>query len=313
MSKEVEVHVGESLGELGAGVVDAWHRIRRGEDVQERHVSFESRESFVAVMTPKRLELLRHVHKSPARSIRALALVLGRDYRRVHEDAETLVNAGLLDRTRTACGRSTTASTPRHGSICSQRYHRSHESSRHATPPLPLADRSRERAGVRVTRGTRRHQAERGEASGDIAHIACLARLRRATEQRPFAIGKPFLQHLITADGEAPDRFGDVAPTGVRVEEHVLCARAEQRGFCRRSDARGRAERVAFTPETPIPELDPASVERWTFHALPNGIRPEFLSRSGRTRCAWAGFSGSRRAKRGRPIRRRRRPAGSPS
>ena len=33
-----------------------------------------------------------------ARSIRALAIALGRDYRRVHEDVSALVQAGLLDR-----------------------------------------------------------------------------------------------------------------------------------------------------------------------------------------------------------------------
>ena len=49
-------------------------------------------------MTPRRLELLRHVHRHGARNIRALAIALGRDYRRVHEDVEALVKAGLLDR-----------------------------------------------------------------------------------------------------------------------------------------------------------------------------------------------------------------------
>jgi predicted transcriptional regulator len=49
-------------------------------------------------MTPKRLELLRHVHRHPARSIRALAAALGRDYRRVHPDVEALAAAGLSDR-----------------------------------------------------------------------------------------------------------------------------------------------------------------------------------------------------------------------
>ena len=53
-------------------------------------------------MTPRRLELLRHVHREPARSVRALAQSLGRDYRRVHEDVEALVGAGLLDRDGTA-------------------------------------------------------------------------------------------------------------------------------------------------------------------------------------------------------------------
>lgn len=48
-------------------------------------------------MTPKLLELLRHVHRHPARSIRALAAALGRDYRRVHADVRALGEAGLLD------------------------------------------------------------------------------------------------------------------------------------------------------------------------------------------------------------------------
>lgn len=64
----------------------------------ERHVGFQSFELFARIMTPRRLELLRHVHRQPARSIRALALALGRDYRRVHEDVQALVEAGLLDK-----------------------------------------------------------------------------------------------------------------------------------------------------------------------------------------------------------------------
>jgi predicted transcriptional regulator len=52
----------------------------------------------VRVLTPKRLELLRHLHQAPAKSIRALAQAVGRDYRRVHEDVEALEAAGLIDR-----------------------------------------------------------------------------------------------------------------------------------------------------------------------------------------------------------------------
>ncbi len=52
----------------------------------------------VRTLSPKRLELLRHLHRHPARSIRALTPTLGRDYRRVHEDVEALEAAGLLDR-----------------------------------------------------------------------------------------------------------------------------------------------------------------------------------------------------------------------
>jgi predicted transcriptional regulator len=52
----------------------------------------------VRVLSPKRLELLRHLHRNPAKNIRTLAQALGRDYRRVYEDVEALESAGLLDR-----------------------------------------------------------------------------------------------------------------------------------------------------------------------------------------------------------------------
>jgi predicted transcriptional regulator len=98
---ELQVHIGERIDDMGRRFVDAWHRAERGEltpENAERHVGFENFETFAQVMTPKRLALLRHVHRHPARSIRALAAALGRDYRRVHADVEALAAAGLLDR-----------------------------------------------------------------------------------------------------------------------------------------------------------------------------------------------------------------------
>jgi predicted transcriptional regulator len=49
-------------------------------------------------MTANRLELLRQVHRTPTRSVLAVARSLGRDYKRVHEDVEALFAAALLDR-----------------------------------------------------------------------------------------------------------------------------------------------------------------------------------------------------------------------
>ena len=49
------------------------------------------------VLTVKRLDLLRHVHRQPAMSVRALAKALGRDYSNVHADVQALNAAGLLD------------------------------------------------------------------------------------------------------------------------------------------------------------------------------------------------------------------------
>lgn len=100
-SRELQVHVGDAFDDMGRRFVDAWHRAERGEltgENAERHVGFENFETFARIMTPKRLALLRHVHRHPARSVRALAAALGRDYRRVHADVEALAGAGLLDR-----------------------------------------------------------------------------------------------------------------------------------------------------------------------------------------------------------------------
>jgi predicted transcriptional regulator len=95
---QVHVHVGETIEDVGARTIDTWHRMERGEEIREKHVSFADWETMVRVLSPKRLELLRHIHQQPARNIRALAQALGRDYRRVHEDVEALEAAGLLDR-----------------------------------------------------------------------------------------------------------------------------------------------------------------------------------------------------------------------
>jgi predicted transcriptional regulator len=95
---QVQVHVGETLEDVGARAIDAWHRMERDEAVNEKHVSFETWETMVRILSPRRLELLRHVHQNPARNIRVLAQALHRDYRRVHEDVAALQAAGLLDR-----------------------------------------------------------------------------------------------------------------------------------------------------------------------------------------------------------------------
>lgn len=89
MSKLVKVHLG-TLEDMGQRFVSAWHRLEKGEKVRERHLTFPDLPALLNALTPKRLELLRDVHRNPAPSVKALAERLGRNYKRVHEDVETL-------------------------------------------------------------------------------------------------------------------------------------------------------------------------------------------------------------------------------
>ena len=98
MNQALNLHVGETMDDVGARAIAAWHRMAGGGDVSEKHISFETWETMVRVLSPKRLALLRHLHQTPAKNIRVLAGSLGRNYRRVHEDVEALEAAGLLDR-----------------------------------------------------------------------------------------------------------------------------------------------------------------------------------------------------------------------
>jgi predicted transcriptional regulator len=101
--KNLEIHVDESAEAMARRFIDAWHRAQGREDrggaIEEHHLSFESWAGLVGVLTPRRLELLRHLRRHPAASIAALARALGRDYKRVHADVEALATAGLIDRT----------------------------------------------------------------------------------------------------------------------------------------------------------------------------------------------------------------------
>lgn len=94
----LDIHVGSTLDDMKRRVVDAVGRAVRGEAVHEEHVAFESWEALASVMTTRRFEMLRHLHRHPEASVAALARSLGRDYKRVHEDVEALAKVGLIQR-----------------------------------------------------------------------------------------------------------------------------------------------------------------------------------------------------------------------
>jgi predicted transcriptional regulator len=95
---DVKITVGGAMeDEASRRFVSAWHRGRRGETFQERHLAFESWDALARVLTGKRMELLRYVRRHDVTSIRALAKALGRDYSNVYADVQALTAAGLLD------------------------------------------------------------------------------------------------------------------------------------------------------------------------------------------------------------------------
>jgi predicted transcriptional regulator len=95
---DVKITVGGAMEEEAArGFVDAWHRAERGETFRERRLAFESWDALARVLTGKRMDLLRYVHRHEVKSVRALAKALGRDYSNVHADVQALMAAGLLD------------------------------------------------------------------------------------------------------------------------------------------------------------------------------------------------------------------------
>jgi len=92
---KVQVNVG-TLADMGKRFVGAWNRAAAGKRVQETHVTFLDVQTLLDTLSPRRLELLRHVRRHGAGNIRELAQALGRDYKNVHQDVVVLESAGLL-------------------------------------------------------------------------------------------------------------------------------------------------------------------------------------------------------------------------
>lgn len=97
---EIKITVGEGLSSVldrAAEAERAWRAGERAADVAT-HLNFENWELLTAVLTPRRLELLRHLHRAPASSVRSLASTLNRAYANVHADVAALTEAGLIER-----------------------------------------------------------------------------------------------------------------------------------------------------------------------------------------------------------------------
>ena len=94
---KVQVNVG-SLAEMGKRFSKAWNQAAVGEQVDETNVTFLDVETMLDTLSPRRLDLLRHVRQHGASNVRELALALARDYKNVHQDFAVLEATGLLIR-----------------------------------------------------------------------------------------------------------------------------------------------------------------------------------------------------------------------
>jgi predicted transcriptional regulator len=93
----VHLHI-DTLDAMGRRFVEAWKSAQAGRDIARDHVTFLNLESFMAAMSPRRLELMRHLRREGPMSVRRLARELGRDYKSVHREVAMLAATGLIDR-----------------------------------------------------------------------------------------------------------------------------------------------------------------------------------------------------------------------
>jgi predicted transcriptional regulator len=101
MSKSIRIGIKDpDADDSMQGVIDAWHRAERGEPPEEpvHRIYFQDLETLLRVLSVRRLELLKALRKAGPMNVRALAKLLGRDYKNVHQDVARLEKLGLIER-----------------------------------------------------------------------------------------------------------------------------------------------------------------------------------------------------------------------
>ena len=86
-----------SSGEASKRFARAWKSASSGK-AMDATIGLGSIAELTTLLSPKRMELLRHVAQNPGLSIRGLAQALGRDYKNVHTDVSGLEARHLLER-----------------------------------------------------------------------------------------------------------------------------------------------------------------------------------------------------------------------
>lgn len=81
--------------------VEAWKKAEKGIIPEEpvQRIYFQDLPTLLRILTPRRLDLLKRLYDQGPMSIRALAKMLQRDYKNVHQDVKALEQTGLVFRT----------------------------------------------------------------------------------------------------------------------------------------------------------------------------------------------------------------------
>lgn len=96
-------HIHISVEDANCGFerfVEAWHNSEAGEIEQaEMHLGFGDFAMLAAVLSPKRLELMKILRQHGPLSVRALSKQLERDDKNIHADVSALEEVNLIHRT----------------------------------------------------------------------------------------------------------------------------------------------------------------------------------------------------------------------
>ena len=103
MSRDFKIEIkNHSIHDMGAEFIQVWQDAEKGKVPKPpiERVSFENLKTLVQILTPKRMEVLSVLHDNGPLAIRALAKLLHRDYKNVHQDIQMLERIGLVEETK---------------------------------------------------------------------------------------------------------------------------------------------------------------------------------------------------------------------
>jgi predicted transcriptional regulator len=85
-----------SIAETMQRFKDAWQRAEAGDNLEEHTIAFDSYDTMIKTLTSARYDILKYLSTHEVKSIRALSLKLGKDYKNVHQDVTALKQHGFI-------------------------------------------------------------------------------------------------------------------------------------------------------------------------------------------------------------------------